>query len=151
MRFSLRVLLLAMAYVAIAAAAIRVGSVFLADAVWFVTLGALCYAGVVAFTGNGRRRAMAAGFVILAAAYVASIFLIPHHVPAARLLRVSGWGVTTAGEVYVLGAAPMARAWATSTLRAANGIGTMVVGLIGAGIGALAHRNSKREQYSDVD
>ncbi len=63
MRYSLRWLLLAMAYVALVAAAIgAIGSMFV-DILWIVWIVSLCYAFVAMCVGKDRRRAMAVGFV----------------------------------------------------------------------------------------
>jgi hypothetical protein len=91
MRYSLRWLLLAMAYVALVAGAIRSGSFLLADVVWAVTLCAVCYTAVVACIANEKVRAMAIGFVVLAAVYIGCAFLVPHHVPGARFIPAASY------------------------------------------------------------
>ena len=77
MRFTLRFLLLATAYVSLVAAAVGTLSPVLADCLWAAMLIAGCYALVLAFVATGRRCAMAIGFVALAVVYVAWFYLLP--------------------------------------------------------------------------
>jgi hypothetical protein len=72
MRFSLRWFLFGATYVALVAAAVGTQSLSLVDFLWAVALIAGCYAVVLVFVVTGRCRAMAFGFVALAAAYFVS-------------------------------------------------------------------------------
>jgi hypothetical protein len=75
-------MLAATAYVALVAAAIGTRNAILSEVVWAVPLLAICYAVVVAAIHPGRRRAMAVGFVALAAIYLACVYFAPTKTPA---------------------------------------------------------------------
>ena len=100
MRFSIRWLLAATAYVALATAAIATGNVLLTDVVWAVTLLAVCFAIVVVCVARRQRQAMALGFVVLATAHLAGLYLMPNRVPAMRLISVAGYIVNDTGTIY---------------------------------------------------
>jgi hypothetical protein len=98
MRFSLKWLLLCTAYVALVAGAfvsrndllagaLGSRSSFLADAVWAVTLCAICYAIVVACFGIAERRPAALGFALLATAGSATGSVDARHIWLLRLVR----------------------------------------------------------------
>jgi hypothetical protein len=152
MRFSLRRLLLAIAYVALVAAAVGTQSPALIDVLWAGSLIAGCYAIVLAFVATGRRRAMAIGFVTLAAAYAALIYLFPGRSPVMHAVSALGYTVSVSelGVLMIRGrSADVVRI--VTAAQIANPVSTLAAGLIGAGIGALAYRNSKREQCGKVD
>src|SRR5690349_5727931 len=93
MRFSLRWLLVIMAYVALLAATVGTQSRFLVDLVWIVTLVAFCYMVVAACVERGKRQAMAIGFVVLAATHVICLYLVPIETPAVRFYQALGYTV----------------------------------------------------------
>jgi hypothetical protein len=159
MRYSIRWMLGAMAYVALIAAAISTASEFLADIVWAVSLVALGYGIVVASVAHGKRRAMAIGFVALSITNVVGLYLKPYRLPAVRLLYVLGYSMQSDGDIYVrTGQPPMGSPLGLSTpmtrrkvaggmavSRTVHGVETMVAGLVGCLIGALAYRHSSEE------
>jgi hypothetical protein len=69
-RFSLKWILAAMVYVAIAAAALGTGKWHFADVLWILTLLAVGYAILVAAFATGRRRVLSAGFAVLSVCFV---------------------------------------------------------------------------------
>jgi hypothetical protein len=154
MRFSLRGLLLATAYVALVAGAIGSRSALLADAVWLVSIAVTFYAGVVAGASTGVRRATAIGFVVWFAAYFAGLYFIPNRMPANQLLTALGNNVS-GGLLYVIETAPSATTGLQSPVTfiadsgaivsTANAVGAMVSGWIGFGLATLAYLQSKRE------
>jgi hypothetical protein len=123
MRFSLRWLLLATAYVALVAAALRIGTVEFAHSVWVVSFLALCYAVVIACNPKSRRQAAAIGFVTLATIHIACLLIDPD-TPVSRI-------------VYLV------TGQRSTELSIVNGAFVLVAGLIGCGVGALAYRHSK--------
>src|SRR5688572_14466660 len=154
MRYSLKWLLLAMAYVAIVAAAIGSRTDVLADAVWALSLMAICYAVVLACVSKNQRRAMAIGFALLASVNVMCTFSVPTRLPIMRLLNVVGYGADD-GSLYGVREQPDPhvpgrvirvrhlhnKAWFVT----ANAVGTMLAGLVGCGIGALAYLHSHHD------
>jgi hypothetical protein len=144
MRYSLRWLLLAMAYVALVAAAIgATGSMFV-DILWIVWIVSLCYAFVVMCVGKDRRRAMAVGFVALSAAHAACIYLFPYHVPVMHVVSGLGYAFGGDGAIYEHVSAGRVRIapGITNATHIANAVVTLAVGMIGCGIGALAYWHS---------
>ena len=123
MQFSIRLALLAIAYVALASAAFASSSAILPQIMWGVSIVALCYGVLAAFVGNGEKRAMAAGFAISWAAYY-WLYLAPGHLPA-RSIGIDQIGI-----------------WSTQYVTI-NAIATVAAGLIGCGLGVLAYRRSR--------
>jgi hypothetical protein len=93
-RFSLKWILAATVYVAIAAAAFGRGTWYYADGLWALTLLAVVYAIAVAAFASGKRRAMAATFVVGCACFLLCVTFGSDAVPTARLLVASGLGQT---------------------------------------------------------
>jgi hypothetical protein len=159
MRFSLKWLLGVTAYVALVAGAIGSGKGVFADGVWGISFLLLTYAAVTACNPHSERQAAAIGFTIVAAAHVVGMWLIPDRLPASHFFSALGYGVTPNGEVFVAVFQPIANQPGQVTyrhmpagwvmVRTANAVGTMLAGLVGCAIGALAYRNSRREQESD--
>jgi hypothetical protein len=89
-RFSLKWLLAAMFYLAVAAAALSQGWWAYADALWTATILAFGYAALAAIVGAHGNRTQPLGFVILAASFVACVQFAPESVPVARLLALAG-------------------------------------------------------------
>src|ERR671918_95405 len=101
MRFSLRWLLAATAYVALFSAAIATRNELLADLLWAVSMLAWIYAGVVACIARQQRQAIAIGFVLAATMYAIGLYLIPGRVSLAWVFSFAGYTVVEGGEVYV--------------------------------------------------
>jgi hypothetical protein len=142
MRFSIRWLLAAMAYVAIAITAIATASDLLADLVWGISWLALCFAIVVACLGRRRQQAMAIGFVALAVANIVSLYLVPNRTPSMRLFSVAGYLVTSEGKIYEPDPARRGQVrnppGIGATARTANAVGTLLIGLVGCFVGRFA-------------
>ena len=155
MRFSLGMLLAAMAYVALVICSIVSANSALASIAWTVTAITFCYAAVTLCFARGKRQAIALGFVLLTSAYVAVHCFFVSRTPAAQLLAILGYGVLRDGTLYALKAPPIIEIISLSNvqgdrslaggrwvLSAANAAGTMLAGMIGCGIGAMAFRHS---------
>jgi hypothetical protein len=155
MRFSLRWLLFATAFVALVAGAIVSRSTFMADIVWLLTFTTFCYAVVTACFGKGTRRAMALGFALFAAGHFGSLFALESRIPTSRLFRLAGYRVSDEMlyspefvETRTIDgkSTPHSRRQriesGTAVVRTANAVVTLAAGLIGCGIGALAYRHS---------
>jgi hypothetical protein len=157
MQYSLRWLLVAMAYVALVAGAIVSRNYFMSDAVWAVTFAVICYSIVTAVMAQGRRRAMALGFAILAAGNVACLYTAQSRLPANRLFRQLDYLVSddslyvrVAAETGIFSerSATMRRTRIGNgevIVRTTNAAGTMLAGLVGCLIGALAYRHCGRD------
>jgi hypothetical protein len=158
MRFSLRGMLLAFTYVALVVGAITARNNLIADAVWLATILAIVYAAVVTLVGCGIQRARAFGFMLLAVLSFAGMLFIPDRLPARGVIAALGYrvstGVRTGGALFVVEerfSVPIGRRRrlyldnSESIVSTAHAVETMIAGLIGAGIGALAYKNSKRE------
>jgi hypothetical protein len=151
MRFSLKWALAAMAYVALAAAAISAKSPLLADLLWAMTILALCYAMILAWIVRRERRAMAAGFVVALAANLICLYLAPSHALSSHALSAFGYTVNESGQF--LEPAPSVNNVPTLGMYekskpikyAADAMCTMAAGLFGCGLGALAFRRGERE------
>lgn len=84
-RFSLKWMLLAMVYAAVAAAAFTQRNWFYADVLWAVSMGAVGYAVLLTIYARGERQARAAGFVVLAISFLACLYLAPNSMPTHHL------------------------------------------------------------------
>jgi hypothetical protein len=159
MRYSLSWLLASTAYVAFVVAGISSQSSVIADVVWLLTFAAFCYAVITAFVATDRRRAMALGFALFAAGHFACLFAAESRIPTSRLFKLVGYRVSD-GMLYspefVVNftnadgqSIPRSRRQRIANgiviVRTANAAGTMLAGLIGCSIGALAYRHSGRE------
>jgi hypothetical protein len=152
MRYSLKWLLGATAYVALVAGAIGSGRGVFADGVWAVSFLMLTYAAVTACSPGSERQAAALGFTIVAAAHVVGMYVVADRLPASHFFSVLGYSVAE-GELYVAEVQPIASQPSQVTyrhvlvggnvIRTANAVGTMLAGLVGYAIGALAYRNSQ--------
>ena len=95
MRFSLKWVLVAFAYVALAAAAFSQDSWVYADLLWAASLLAVVFTALLAFMGRGNGRVAAAGFVLASLAYVACVafdqFSGSEVVPTKRWLMAAGY------------------------------------------------------------
>jgi hypothetical protein len=110
----------------------------------------LCYA-------RGNRQAVAIGFVLLSSVHFAALRFFPIQTPAAQLFEAIGYTVMEHGYVYArIDHPPIVAVFSAdkigpnrqivngqSALSAANAVGAMLSGLVGAGIGAVAYRNRK--------
>jgi hypothetical protein len=95
MRFSLKWILVAAVYVAVAAAAFSQDSWVYADILWAASLLAIVSAAIFAFMGRGKGRVAAAGFLLASLAYVACVafgrFTGSDVVPTRRWLVTAGY------------------------------------------------------------
>jgi hypothetical protein len=95
MRFSLKWILVAVVYVAVAAAAFSQQSWVYADLLWAASLLAIVFAALLAFMGRGKGRVAAAGFLLAGLAYVACVafgrFTGSDVVPTSRWLVAAGY------------------------------------------------------------
>jgi hypothetical protein len=90
-RFSLKWILAGMVYVAIAAAAFARGEWYFADMLWTLTMLAAVYSILIATFASGRRRIIAAGFLVAAAVFLGCMaFVDVNQLPTARLLMAVG-------------------------------------------------------------
>jgi hypothetical protein len=152
MRFSIKWLLGATAYVALVAAAIGSDSTLLADAAWAATFFAFTYAVVVASVSKGKRRALAIGFIVVAAGNFAILHVAPYRLPATYLLPLFGYRLTPDGVLVVESTRTSGTAGGQLTtfrgatkskqvFRTANAVGTLLAGLVGSAIGAMAYKD----------
>src|SRR4051794_20671011 len=100
MRFSLRWLLAATAYVAVLIGAIGTQSYLLTDLLWYVALFAFCYATIVTVVSQGKRRAMAIGFLVLSSSHLICSYSVPGYLPFARVYGLCGYYVQRDGMIY---------------------------------------------------
>lgn len=151
MRFSLKWALAAMAYVALAATAYAKESTFGIDVLWTITILAFCYSLIALGVMQGESKARARGFAVLCGAYFACVYFAPHKLPSAHLMRVAGYSVTNEGRVLEratvagIGSGVRTARGIGPVLPVANAIGTMVAGLVGCGLGALAYRRGRAD------
>jgi hypothetical protein len=93
MRFSLKWILAAMAYMALAAAALTQGTWVYADLLWAISLLVVVYAGLVTAFARGRRQITAAGFVVASLCFCVCLNVGGGDaVPTMRLLTAAGVG-----------------------------------------------------------
>ena len=90
MQFSMKWVLLGMAYVAVAAAAFSQGHWVYADLLWCGAFLAVCFALLTAATSHGGKRAVAAGFAIFALAFALCAQFADGTAPTRRLLLAAG-------------------------------------------------------------
>jgi hypothetical protein len=149
-------LLSAVAYVALIAAAIASFNHTLASIAWLLSFCAICYAIVLSFIANERRRAMAIGFVVLAVSHVVCVYVAPRELPGVRLLSALGYLFSSEVDtLYVRNSdsflaigpnrgVPAIRSIPDSAaaVRTLNAVGTVLAGWLGAGIGALAYKHA---------
>ena len=165
MRYSMKWILAAMVYVAIAAVAFSQGAWAYGDVLWLATFIAVCYAAMLACFVPGAGRTRTGGFVIAAVFFLACLQFSPGSVPTTRIVKAVFRADTqqTTGDL-VLGRSdfgPMAaigmpqdpyspRAMAarrdlTNVHRTANAAATMLSGLVGCLLGSLAYNRARRD------
>jgi hypothetical protein len=147
MRFSIRSLFAATAYLALATAAIATGSELLADLIWAISILTICFAFVLACIARKQKQAIALGFALLASAHVVGLYWFPARLPSMRLFSALGYIVYDTGEVFEIDpTTPPARGayrevkGIEPAIQTANAIGALAAGLIGCLIGQLAYR-----------
>ena len=191
MRFSLKWILISMAYAALSAAALTQDGWAYTDLLWAITLTAVAYSVLVAIIASSKQRATAVGFAVFAIVFLACVLVTPESVPSQRLLVAAGvevgdtivpvaasgaYASVAASGTFVPSsgaltyAAPLsvtianpstARLSTTPTgqafkmisgaerfapkLRAANSVGAMSFGILGAVLGAYAWRRVKSD------
>jgi hypothetical protein len=89
MQFSMKWVLLGMAYVAVAAAAFSQGHWVYADLLWGATFLAVCFAVLTIGMSTGVQRAAAAGFALFALAFALCLQVAPGAVPTKRILSAT--------------------------------------------------------------
>jgi hypothetical protein len=149
MRFSIRWMLGAVAFVALVTAAIVSQSYLLVDLAWAVILLAVVYAIVLACNPNKQRQAIAIGFVCVAVMHAACLYLLPSHAPTTHALRAAGY-ILSKGQVYEVVSERSGRTWVRTNkmqlaVSAANAVVTLVAGLAGGFVGAAAYAHARRE------
>lgn len=90
MRFSLKWVLLGMAYVAVAAAALTQDHWAYADLLWLTTFLAVCVSILTAVFSSGSRRAAAIGFALFAIGFAACAQVAEQSIPTRRILLAAG-------------------------------------------------------------
>jgi hypothetical protein len=148
MRFSIRWALVMMAYVALVAAAMGTYSEVLVQLIWTIGIVAFCYAAVIAIVGRGRRQALAVGFVVMFAIHCYFVLSDADRLPVNWLYLPAGYYVNS-GVVYEVQAITVSRAKLADTwfwnVRVVYAAATLLAGLVGCGIGALACGGVKHE------
>lgn len=179
MRFNLRIALVAMAYVALAAAAFAAPGEWMLLALWSVSLLIVNYALLVAIVSHGRLRACAFGFALTAATYLACLHAAPESIPWQSIIRGANNDLAVAKLREQLVKIDQEMRGSTTNRRtpeelpqliaksdqlssqlislkkqadtpspaipALKAIGTMLAGLVGCGLGALAYRRGHTE------
>lgn len=90
MRFSLKWILLGMAYVAVAAAALSQDHWAYADALWLATFIAVGASILTAILRTGSLRATASGFALFAGGFALCAQVAPQSTPTRRILLTAG-------------------------------------------------------------
>lgn len=130
MRFSLKWLMAGMAYVALAAAAFGTAHWAYADALWAVAFSAVVYSAIVAILARGCRQYVTVGFVL------ACLWLTVQQ-------QIAGSSVPTAHfftAIVLSTSEPIDSKEYAARRRAANSLATMLAGLVGGVLGAVAWR-----------
>jgi hypothetical protein len=139
MRFSLKWLLAAMAYVALAAIAVREGEYF-ALAISAINFIAIVSAMIWSVLSRGKPRALAIGFAIASVSYLACQEFNQERVLSFEIAQ-DLFPPEPSMRVDRLTSTP--RDLSRARARAAfDSLGTMLTGLIGAALGALAARHA---------
>ena len=157
-RFSMKWLLAGMVYVALAAAAFSQTHWAWADGLWVASFIALCYAAALAFNACGNRQARAVGFLVGGVSLLIAIQCSPDSVPLGRIVDAfwPDWTITYAAPTPLTSSNPFPTYSVNSRMayptpemgdfivkrRAANAVGIMVAGLIGAILSAVAYRQA---------
>src|SRR5688572_7201134 len=116
MRYTLRWLLLAMAFVALVAGTIVSVNSSLNSLTWSATAIVFTYDAVTLCYARGKRQAVALGFVVLSSAYFAALCFFPVQTPAARLFNTLGYGVSNQGLLSARDTAPIIQVVSPTTL-----------------------------------
>ena len=143
MRYSMRWILAAMVYVAIAAAAFSQESWVYADLLWLVTFVAIIYAGLLICTARESRRVCAIGFIFGAAAFLTCLQFAPGSLPTVRLERYIREPARLITPQELHSTAMLQRD--TARPRAINAVATMLSGLVGCLLGSLAYHRARRD------
>ena len=138
MRFSVKWLLAATAYIAIVTAAFKQKHWGYAASLWLVTFCAICYAVALSIWARGERRARAVGFVTGALSLLIAMQYAEDNLPS---LRIAQWLLDTNEQ-------QLGRLGISGMTHIVNTMTTMAAGLIGLSLGAVAYRES-RETHLD--
>lgn len=134
MRFSLKWILAATVYVAIAAASFGCGDWYYADALWALTVLAVVYVATMAIFASGKRRVAAAAFLIASGSFLLCLTFGGDAVPTTRWLSAAGVDANNQARAALTGAPTRTSSTApptiTGSLRyggSANGPGGILV------------------------
>jgi hypothetical protein len=103
LRFSLKWMLVAMVYAAVAAAAFTQLNWFYNDTMWAVSMAAVAYSVLLIIYARGERQARAAGFVVLALGFLTCLYVAPNSMPTRHLtnaLPAPASGISPVQYVY---------------------------------------------------
>jgi hypothetical protein len=148
MRFSLKWLLAVMAYVALAIVAVCSHSLHFAHALWLISFAAVVYAFALATAVPGAARTSAIGFLAGAVIYLAVLWTLPDSVlpsyELAEFLQHASFNRRLA-EANAAGRSISRNDYVNAHVAgwALNAASTLLAGLIGAALGALAARQVK--------
>jgi hypothetical protein len=144
-----------MAYVAVLRGAFVSSNSALSGLIWAATALAFCYAAVTLCYARGKRQAVALGFVLLSSVHFVALGYIPGRTPASLLFNGIGYVAMEQGYLYTRADPPIVQLFSADKIRpdrmivngqwalsATNAVASMLAGLIGCGIGALAYRHS---------
>jgi hypothetical protein len=170
MRFSLRWLLAAAVYVAVAAAALSQKPALYGEILWGMTLLALSFAALLAIFMRGEGRIIATGFVLAGASFLGhAMIALTYSSASARVLMAVGYdpsgmafpitaaidstpapadsasGDTFSADIFGSAAVQPTLQGVTVVsleqyIRAGNAIGAVLMGLLGASVGMVAAR-----------
>jgi hypothetical protein len=153
MRFSLKWLLVAVTYVAVAGAAFashNSHNSLLVAALWVVAELAVCFAALVAIFGRGERRAMALGFVLVFAVHLVIQLYFIELTPTRQILGALGYEVRSDGIVCeLLPGVQSTFVIRVNLARAGEAVASLVAGLVGGALGAMAFRWAKERTTAD--
>jgi hypothetical protein len=151
MRFSLKWMLAAMVYVALAASAVGLHSRALADVVWMLNIAALLFTLMVMIGGASERRSRATGFAIFMGSYIFASCLVYNRLPATRVFQANGYEISASGSAYawtepLRPGGEVTRLDATASLYVAHATSALACGFFGAYLGPLAFRRGDRSE-----
>lgn len=136
MRYSLRLLLLVPAYIALSAAAMTQSSGLYGDLLWAVSFLSIVCAALMAIYMRGDARIAATGFLFASTLFLAYVTIGPQSPsPTTRVLELVGLDSMTMAGPNRRDYTSFARA-----VRAANAIATVLLGLLGAVVGSIVAR-----------
>ena len=168
MRYSMKWILAAMVYVAIAAAAFSQESWVYADLLWLATFIAVCNNVMLAIVSRDSQRWRAVGFAVFATCFLTCLHFAPDSVPTPRIVNAcflekkeapakqmtvaidsgSQYGYAIPIPVSAVPGLPSYSVVPDHIVRcgrAANAVATMLCGLVGCLLGSLAYNRARRD------